>query len=95
MAMRQIDKLTMMANQIAQFFKSYPHDEAVAGTASHIEAFWTPKMIGVLKDHMHDIPNLDPVVIEAFSPEVEAMDPAVKSNLGPGKVGELGAVDAG
>ena len=95
MAMQQIDKLTMMANQIAQFFRSYPHDEAVVGIASHIEAFWTPKMIGVLKAGMHDVPHLDPIVMEAFSPQVEAMDPAVKSDLGPGKVGELGAVDAG
>ena len=75
----------MMANQIAQFFRSYPHDEAVAGTASHIEAFWTPKMIGVLKAGMHDVPHLDPIVMEAFSPQVEAMDPAVKSDLGPGR----------
>jgi formate dehydrogenase subunit delta len=95
MAMQQIDKLTMMANQIAQFFKSYPHDEAVAGIASHIEAFWTPKMVGVIRDARDDIPNLDPLVAEALSPHVEAMDPAVKSDLGPGKIGELGAVDAG
>ena len=95
MAMQQIDKLTMMANQIAQFFKSYPDDEAVAGIASHIEAFWTPKMIGVLKANMHDVPHIDPLVVQAFSPHVEAMDPAIKSDLGPGKMGELGAVDAG
>ena len=51
MAMGEIDKLTMMANQIAQFFRSYPHDEAVAGVASHLEAFWPPRMIGVLRAH--------------------------------------------
>ncbi len=95
MSRAPIDKLAMMANQIAQFFGSYPHDEAVAGIASHIEAFWTPKMIGVLKAAMHDVPHLDPIVVEAFSPQVEAMDPAEKSDMGPGKVGELGAVDAG
>ena len=95
MAMHEIDKLTTMANQIAQFFRSYPHDEAVAGIASHIEAFWTPRMIGVLRAGAHDAPNLDPLVAEAFSPAVEAMDPAERAALGPGKLGELGAVDAG
>ena len=89
-----IDKLAMMANQIAQFFKSYPHDEAVAGVASHIEAFWTPKMIAALKQGMAEA-QVDPLVVDALSPEVEARDPAEKADAGPGKVGELGAVDAG
>ena len=90
-----IDKLAMMANQIAAFFKSYPHDEAVAGIASHIEAFWTPKMIATFKAGMADQGSVDPLVLEAMSPEVEARDPAEKAAAGPGKVGELGAVDAG
>ena len=95
MSKSPIDKLTMMANQIALFFGSYPHDEAVAGIASHIEAFWTPKMIATLKDGMAEAGNVDPLVMEALSPEVAARDPAEKANAGPGKVGELGAVDAG
>ena len=95
MAMQETDKLVMMANQIAQFFRAYPHDEAVAGIASHIEAFWTPRMIGVLRANAGEAANLDPVVTEAFSPAVEATAPAEKVALGPGKRGELGAVDAG
>ena len=95
MAMHEIDKLTTMANQIAQFFKSYPHDEAVAGIASHIEAFWTPRMIGVLRAKAPEIERLDPLVLEAFSPAVDAIPPAEKITMGPGKTGELGAVDAG
>jgi NADH-dependant formate dehydrogenase delta subunit FdsD. len=90
-----IDKLVMMANQIAQFFGSYPRDEAIAGVASHIEAFWTPKMIQVLKDGIDELPNVNPLVREALAPEVAARDPAEKAAAGPGKVGELGAVDAG
>lgn len=94
--MEQIDKLTMMANQIARFFKSYPHDQAVAGVAAHIEAFWTPKMRGVLRNARHDVPGLDPIAIEAFSPEVEARDPTVNARAAPGsRVGELGGDDAG
>ena len=38
------DKLVRMANQIAQFFRSQPHDEAVAGIEDHLRSFWTPKM---------------------------------------------------
>ena len=95
MSKSPIEKLAMMANQIAAFFKSYPHDEAVAGIDSHIEAFWTPKMIATMKSGMADHVGVDPLVLEALSPEVEARDPAEKADAGPGKVGELGAVDAG
>jgi formate dehydrogenase subunit delta len=91
----QLDKLAMMANQIAQFFRSYPHDEAVAGIAHHIEQFWTPKMRQAFKDGLDDLPDVHPLVREAVSPEVEARSPAEKATAGPGKIGELGAVDAG
>lgn len=90
-----LEKLVMMANQIAQFFGSYPHEEGVVGIAGHIEAFWTPKMIRDLKDGMDEAHNLNPLVREALSPQVEAKNPAEKAAASPGKVGELGAVDAG
>lgn len=38
------DKLIYMANQIATFFESKPHDEGVKGVADHINAFWEPRM---------------------------------------------------
>ncbi len=38
------DKLAYMANQIAGFFRTRPHDEAVAGIADHISSFWEPRM---------------------------------------------------
>lgn len=38
------EKLVYMANQIATFFHSKPHDEAVAGVAAHINNFWEPRM---------------------------------------------------
>ncbi len=31
-------------NQIALFFASYPHEEAVAGVANHLQQFWEPRM---------------------------------------------------
>ncbi len=38
------EKLARMANQIATFFESKPHDEGVAGVAGHINEFWEPRM---------------------------------------------------
>ncbi len=39
------EKLVYMANQIGDFFKSYPHDQAVTGIKEHIEKFWDPRML--------------------------------------------------
>ena len=33
-----------MANQIAKFMESKPHDEGVEGLAAHINDFWEPRM---------------------------------------------------
>ena len=38
------EKLVHMANQIARFMESKPHDEGVAGLASHINDYWEPRM---------------------------------------------------
>jgi len=32
------------ANQIALYFASYPHEEAVAGVADHLQKFWERRM---------------------------------------------------
>ena len=38
------DKLVRMANQIAIFLRSKPHDEALAGIADHINNFWETRL---------------------------------------------------
>jgi len=38
------EKMVHMANQIAMFFASYPHDQAVAGVLDHFKKFWEPRM---------------------------------------------------
>ena len=38
------DSMIHRANQIALFFASYPHDEAVAGVTDHLKKFWEPRM---------------------------------------------------
>jgi formate dehydrogenase subunit delta len=60
------EKLVYMANQIATFFQSMPHDEAVAGVAKHINDFWDPRM----RRQFFEIveaggPGLKPLVLEA------------------------------
>ena len=44
-------KLVYMANQIAKFMESKPHDEGVAGLSSHINDFWEPRMRRHLLGH--------------------------------------------
>jgi formate dehydrogenase subunit delta len=60
------DKLIYMANQIATFFESKPHDEGVQGAADHINAFWEPRM----RLHLFEVldkggAGLKPLVLEA------------------------------
>jgi formate dehydrogenase subunit delta len=43
------EDLVRMANQIADFYKPYPRDEAVSGVAEHIIMFWEPRMRGKLR----------------------------------------------
>jgi formate dehydrogenase subunit delta len=41
-------RLVTMANQIATFFASQPHADAVAGVENHIRMFWDPRMRGTI-----------------------------------------------
>jgi formate dehydrogenase subunit delta len=38
------EHLVQMANDIGNFFRAQPRDEAVAGIANHIRSFWSPQM---------------------------------------------------
>lgn len=55
-----------MANQIADFFRSYPHEYAVKEAATHLNNYWDPRM----RKHFFDYlakggEGLDPLIIEA------------------------------
>ncbi|NEY90506.1 formate dehydrogenase subunit delta [Tabrizicola oligotrophica] len=59
-------KLIYMANQIAKFMESKPHDEGVAGLSSHINDFWEPRM----RRHLFEVldaggTGLRPLVLDA------------------------------
>jgi formate dehydrogenase subunit delta len=60
------DKLVYMANQIAKFMESKPHDEGLTLLASHINDFWEPRM----RRHLFEVldaggQGLRPLVLEA------------------------------
>lgn len=55
-----------MANQIADFFRSYPHEDAVKEAATHLNNYWDPRM----RKHFFDYlakggEGLDPIIVEA------------------------------
>lgn len=60
--------MVRMANQIADFFRAYPHEEAVKEIAGHLKSFWDPRMLKKILEavdtHAPD-DGLDPLVVEA------------------------------
>lgn len=42
----KMTKLVRMANQIGDYFRTFPEAEATEGAADHLRRFWTPKMRG-------------------------------------------------
>lgn len=90
------DKLARMANNIASFFQSYPHDQAVVGIHDHLKAFWTPKMRATLAGAVKGgAAGLNPLVVEAMGDAPPGRNPTGKEAAGPAEVGEIGASDAG
>jgi formate dehydrogenase subunit delta len=66
MAQNHDADLIRMANQIADFFEPYPHDEALKGVKTHIEQFWEPRMrqqFDAIMDRGGD--GLKPLALEA------------------------------
>jgi formate dehydrogenase subunit delta len=61
------EKLVYMANQIGDFFKSYPHDQAVKGIKEHIHKFWDPRMLKQIFEIMEKPDHgLKPYPLEAL-----------------------------
>ena len=74
----EVDDMVRMANQIAGFFRGYPHDQAVKETATHLNNYWDPRMRKHLFDYLaKGGAGHDPLVIEASAqirkPKVEAV----------------------
>ncbi len=47
-----MDRLVHDVNQIARFFATYPHDEAVTGVKDHIVKFWERRMREKIVHHV-------------------------------------------
>jgi formate dehydrogenase subunit delta len=64
--MDQYRDIKRMANQIADAFKAYPEDRAVAETANHIKSFWDPRMRKQLAEVIaKDQSALNPIALAA------------------------------
>jgi formate dehydrogenase subunit delta len=46
------EHLVKMANQISDFFRLKPEEEAIAGAADHIRKFWDPRMRAKLATYL-------------------------------------------
>jgi formate dehydrogenase subunit delta len=61
------EKLTMMANQIAAFFKAQGEAQAPAAIADHLKKFWDPGMRADIVAHLDKGgAGLDPIVRSAI-----------------------------
>jgi formate dehydrogenase subunit delta len=75
------EKLVYMANQFGDFFKSYPHDQAVAGISDHIHKFWDPRMLKQIYAIIQQPDNgLRPNALEALQILAKS-DPHAHSDL--------------
>jgi formate dehydrogenase subunit delta len=60
------EKMTMMANQIATFFKTQPGNGQADAVATHINDYWEPRMRAQLIQHAEaGGTGLDPLVMQA------------------------------
>jgi formate dehydrogenase subunit delta len=75
-----IQRLVHMANQVADFFASYPEAEAIASTADHLKSFWDPRMRREIEAHLAEKAGagLSHIALEAVKRNA-AKDAAKKS----------------
>ena len=66
MTAHNVEKLVMMANQIAGFFATQPGTAQAADVAAHLKAFWEPRMLRALHAHVDGGgEGLSPLALEA------------------------------
>lgn len=74
------DRLILMANQIADFFQSYPEAEAIDGIAVHIHKFWDPRMRKGIFAHLKaGGAGLHPITLKALQHLAEKQPELAKS----------------
>lgn len=67
-------RLVTMANQVADFFASYPEPEAIEGTFGHLKSFWDPRMRREIEAHLAKAggAGLSPIALAAVKRLAEA-----------------------
>ncbi len=81
-------KLARMANRVADFFRPYPEDEAVAGIREHLAAFWTRRMrLDLTRYVVAAGPGVDPLVARALT-GAPVGDGPVDRAAGPDSAGQ-------
>jgi formate dehydrogenase subunit delta len=62
----KVEEMVHNANQIALFWASYPHDEALAGVLSHFQRYWEPRMRAQIRAYVaKGGSGLHPIAAEA------------------------------
>ncbi|THD76672.1 formate dehydrogenase [Thalassobius vesicularis] len=62
------EKMVLMANQIATFFKTQPGEDQAQRVADHLNDFWEPRMRRQLIAHVDaGGAGLEPLVLEAMA----------------------------
>ena len=62
----EADKMIHNANQIALFWASYPHEEALAGVLTHLKRYWEPRMKKQIREYVaHGGSGLHALALEA------------------------------
>jgi formate dehydrogenase subunit delta len=63
----KVSTMVHNANQIALFFATYPHEEAVAGVASHFSRYWERRMRDQIQQYVAEGgTGLHQLVLEAL-----------------------------
>jgi formate dehydrogenase subunit delta len=71
------EHLVAMANDIANYFRAQGREEAIAGIASHIKRYWTPRMRQKLtaylaQGHGGDLDELPRAAIDRLNDQTPA-----------------------
>ena len=89
MSSSTLNTLVRMANDISNFFRIQPEDQAVAGTADHIRRYWEPRMRGQMAEHLaHGGAGLNAIARKACE---RACKPATKFEFPPPPAGTVSA----
>ncbi len=73
------ERLVTMANDIGNYFRIQPREEAIAGIATHIKRYWTARMRQKLDAYLaqghNDLDELPRAAVDRLNAETQATQP--------------------